>query len=172
MIDKVRVHEIAKELGIKSKEVVDKATEMGLDVKTASSGVSPDEAEKIMNYIMNPAAAAPKPKPVVKKAPIKDEPATDVSESEERVEPKNETAPAKEEAAEVKAEKEAAAIAKEDEQNAAKAAAIAARAAPAVEEVAEEAPATEEVVAEEAPAAEEVKAEEAPAAEAAPEATA
>ena len=62
MIDKVRVHEIAKELGIKSKEVVDKATEMGLEVKTASSGVSPEEAEKIMNYIMNPAAAAPKPK--------------------------------------------------------------------------------------------------------------
>jgi len=75
MIDKVRVHEIAKELGIKSKEVVDKATEMGIDVKTASSSVSTEEAEKIMNYIMNPAATAPKPKPVVKKAPKKEEPA-------------------------------------------------------------------------------------------------
>jgi translation initiation factor IF-2 len=110
MIDKVRVHEIAKELGIKSKEVVDKATEMGLDVKTASSGVSPDEAEKIMNYIMNPAAAAPKPKPVVKKAPKKEEPATEVSQSEESVETKSESAPAKEVKkadTEVKAEKEA-----------------------------------------------------------------
>ncbi len=74
MIDKVRVHEIAKELGIKSKEVVDKATEMGLEVKTASSGVSPEEAEKIMNFIMNPASfTPPKPKPVIKKAPKKEE---------------------------------------------------------------------------------------------------
>ena len=107
MIDKVRVHEIAKELGIKSKEVVDKATEMGLDVKTASSGVSPDEAEKIMNYIMNPAAAAPKPKPVVKKAPKKDESATEVKPVEESIETKSEVAPVKavkETAKEVKAE--------------------------------------------------------------------
>ena len=79
MIDKVRVHEIATELGIKSKEVVDKAIEMGLDVKTASSSVSPEEAEKVMNYIMNPAAATPKP--VVKKAPKVEEPA-----KEEKVE--------------------------------------------------------------------------------------
>ncbi|MBU1642534.1 translation initiation factor IF-2 N-terminal domain-containing protein, partial [bacterium] len=34
MSDKVRVHEIAKELGINSKEVVEKAAEMGLDIKT------------------------------------------------------------------------------------------------------------------------------------------
>ncbi len=110
MIDKVRVHEIAKELGIKSKEVVDKATEMGLDVKTASSGVSPDEAEKIMNYIMNPAAAAPKPKPVVKKAPKKDESATKAPAVEENVETKQETIPVKEAkkaAVEVKTETEA-----------------------------------------------------------------
>ena len=83
MIDKVRVHEIATELGIKSKEVVDKATEMGLDVKTASSSVSPEEAEKIMNYIMNPAAAAPKP--VIKKAPSKEKPAAEVNTEVEAV---------------------------------------------------------------------------------------
>jgi len=56
MMDKVRVHEIAKELGINSKEVVDKAAAMGLNVKTASSTVSMEEAEKIMNYIMSGAA--------------------------------------------------------------------------------------------------------------------
>ncbi len=56
MMDKVRVHEIAKELGINSKEVVDKAAIMGLNVKTASSTVSMAEAEKIMNYIMSGAA--------------------------------------------------------------------------------------------------------------------
>ncbi|MDD2837746.1 MAG: translation initiation factor IF-2 [Sulfuricurvum sp.] len=62
-MDKVRVHEIAKELGINSKEVVDKAAAMGLNVKTASSSVSIEEAEQIMNYIMSGAsteAAAPK----------------------------------------------------------------------------------------------------------------
>ncbi len=69
MNDKVRVHEIAKELGIVSKEVVEKANAMGMSLKTASSSVSMEEAEKIMNYIMNPEAAEPKPKKVtVKKA--------------------------------------------------------------------------------------------------------
>ena len=33
MSDKVRVHEIAKELGIASKEVVDKAATIGVSVK-------------------------------------------------------------------------------------------------------------------------------------------
>lgn len=56
MMDKVRVHEIAKELGINSKEVVDKAAAMGLSVKTASSSVSIEEAEQIMNYIMSGAS--------------------------------------------------------------------------------------------------------------------
>ncbi len=54
MSDKVRVHEIAKELGIASKEVVLKAQEMGLEnIKTASSSISMEEAEKVANYILN-----------------------------------------------------------------------------------------------------------------------
>ncbi|MEA3523110.1 MAG: translation initiation factor IF-2 [Campylobacterota bacterium] len=69
MSDKVRVHEIAKELGIASKEVVDKAATIGVSVKTASSTVSMAEAEKIMNFIMSGAAPQPaKKKIVVKKA--------------------------------------------------------------------------------------------------------
>lgn len=69
MSDKVRVHEIAKELGINSKEVVEKAAEMGLDIKTASSSVSMNDAEQIMNFIMNgaPAPAPAQPKVTVKK---------------------------------------------------------------------------------------------------------
>ncbi|HLD23488.1 MAG TPA: translation initiation factor IF-2 [Sulfuricurvum sp.] len=76
MMDKVRVHEIAKELGINSKEVVDKAAAMGLNVKTASSSVSIEEAEQIMNYIMSGAStetSTPKPSPkttVSEEAPI------------------------------------------------------------------------------------------------------
>ncbi len=60
MIDKVRVHEVALEMGIASKEVINKATEMGIEVKSAQSTVSMEQAEKIMNYIMNGEVAAPK----------------------------------------------------------------------------------------------------------------
>jgi translation initiation factor IF-2 len=94
MVDKVRVHEIAKELGIASKEVVDKAAVMGLDVKTASSSVSMEDAEKIMNFIMSgaPAPTPAKPTVTVKKAAAKEEateaqeaaPAADTEVSEEK----------------------------------------------------------------------------------------
>jgi len=77
---KVRIHEIADELGIKSKEVVEKARELGLDVKTASSGVSPEDAQNIVNYVMTgtlPASAAPKkspePKREVKRVKVSEE---------------------------------------------------------------------------------------------------
>ena len=53
MTEKVRVHEIAKELGITSKDVVKKASDMGLEIKSANSSVSMQEAEELMNYIMN-----------------------------------------------------------------------------------------------------------------------
>jgi len=68
MIEKVRVHEIAKELGIASKDVLDKAKKMGLDVKSAQSVVTMEQAETIANYIINgePAEVA-KPKITVKK---------------------------------------------------------------------------------------------------------
>ncbi len=93
MSDKVRVHEIAKELGIASKEVVDKANAMGMSLKTASSSVSMEEAEKIMNYIMNPDIEEPKPKKVtVKKAAAKEKKGTTpISEPEQKVEPRLET---------------------------------------------------------------------------------
>ncbi len=119
MSEKVRVHEIAKELGIDSKEVVTKAAEMGLVVKSASSSVSMEDAEKIANFIIN-GAPAPKPttpKVTVKKAVKKDE-ETPTSEEKaveetpaEKVEekkPSTETkAPAAEEKAEPAAEKAA-----------------------------------------------------------------
>jgi len=68
MIEKVRVHEIAKELGIASKDVLDKAKKMGLEVKSAQSVVTMEEAEGLANYIMNgePAAA-----PVLEQKPAK-----------------------------------------------------------------------------------------------------
>ena len=88
MIEKVRVHEIAKELGIASKDVLDKAKQMGLDVKSAQSVVTMDDAEQIANYIMNGAPAEPKkPKVSVKK---KEQATSDTPKKEET--PKEEQA--------------------------------------------------------------------------------
>lgn len=66
MIEKVRVHEIAKELGIASKDVVKKASDMGIEVKSAQSSVSMEEADKLMNFIMNGDAASQVVKPAEK----------------------------------------------------------------------------------------------------------
>ena len=49
---KIRIHEIAKEVGMSSKDTVEKAVEMGLEVKAASSGVTPEEAENLINFIL------------------------------------------------------------------------------------------------------------------------
>jgi len=73
---KIRIHEIADELGIKSKEVVEKARDLGLNVKTASSGVSPEDAQNIVNYVMTgvlPASATPNRSPAPKKEGSKKE---------------------------------------------------------------------------------------------------
>lgn len=53
MIEKVRVHEIAKELGIASKDVLKKAIDMGIDIKSAQSTVSMEQADELMKYIMS-----------------------------------------------------------------------------------------------------------------------
>ncbi|MDD2790086.1 MAG: translation initiation factor IF-2 [Sulfurimonas sp.] len=86
MIEKVRVHEIAKELGIASKDVLDKAKKMGLEVKSAQSVVTMEEAEGLANYIMNgePASAAPVAEPKVAKktnsdTPKKETPAAEIT---------------------------------------------------------------------------------------------
>jgi translation initiation factor IF-2 len=60
MIEKVRVHEIAKELGIVSKDVVKKASEIGIEIKSAQSSVTMEQAESLMNYIMNGESATEK----------------------------------------------------------------------------------------------------------------
>ena len=67
MIEKVRVHEIAKELGIASKDVLEKAKKMGLEVKSAQSVVTMEQAESIANYIMNGDDSAQTQKPQIVK---------------------------------------------------------------------------------------------------------
>ena len=70
----VRISEIANELGYNSKEVLEKAIELGLKVKTHSSGVSPEEAAALYTYIQTgeiPEAEALKKKPEKKKPTVK-----------------------------------------------------------------------------------------------------
>jgi translation initiation factor IF-2 len=75
MIEKVRVHEIAKELGIASKDVLDKAKKMGLEVKSAQSVVTMEQAEGLANYIMNGGdSEVTAPEPVVVKKVKSDTP--------------------------------------------------------------------------------------------------
>ena len=52
MDDKVRVYEIAEESGANSSEVITKAAELGMELKSVQSAVSFEDAEEITNYIM------------------------------------------------------------------------------------------------------------------------
>ena len=62
---KPRLHEIAKELGIKSSDVVAAAIEMGMEVKSHQSSVSDEEADKLRARFgaKNTAKAETEPKP-------------------------------------------------------------------------------------------------------------
>ena len=44
---KIKIHEIAKKIGVNSKEVLEKAIELGMEVKTHMSSVTDEEANKI-----------------------------------------------------------------------------------------------------------------------------
>jgi len=95
MTDKVSVSEIARELGIASKDVLEKAKSMGIEVKAAQSKVSMEQAEEIANFIMNGGEAeASKPEPtVVKKAKSdvsKEKEPAEINSTEEKITPKNE----------------------------------------------------------------------------------
>ena len=44
---KIKIHEIAKKINVSSKEVLDKAIDLGINVKTHLSGIEEEEAKKI-----------------------------------------------------------------------------------------------------------------------------
>ena len=56
---KIKVHEIAKEFDIKSSEVVEVLAKMGIEGKTASSGLEDDQAEEVRKKLSGKGAAAP-----------------------------------------------------------------------------------------------------------------
>ena len=79
----VRISELAKELGLPSKEVVEKFAKIGITGKTHSSTVTVDQISRLKDFIAN-GSVKPVQKPkafVVKKA--KPEPAAVVEEKKE-----------------------------------------------------------------------------------------
>ncbi|MEZ4692841.1 MAG: translation initiation factor IF-2 [Aliarcobacter sp.] len=73
MSDKVRVYEIAEEAGASSQDVIAKAKDLGIELKSPQSAVSYEEAEEITKYIMTgkssklPSKSTSKAKKIVKK---------------------------------------------------------------------------------------------------------
>lgn len=95
--NKVKVKEIADELGIKPKEVLDICVEFKISAKAPTSGISMEDAEKIMNFFMKgerpKGLEAPKPKEQPKVEAPKEE---IIKEEIKPVKAKEEIAPVKE----------------------------------------------------------------------------
>ncbi|KHG34808.1 MAG: translation initiation factor IF-2 [Sulfurospirillum cavolei] len=77
-MDKVRITDVAKELGMNNKDILEKAKDIGLDVKGHASSISAEDAEKLANYILTGEGAqttksAAPTKPVEEKKPEKKE---------------------------------------------------------------------------------------------------
>ena len=66
MSDKVRVYEIAEEAGATSAEVIAKAKDLKIELKSPQSAVSFEDAEAITNYIMTGKSPKLEVKPVAK----------------------------------------------------------------------------------------------------------
>jgi len=62
-VSKVRVYELAKELGVESKVIVAKLQEMGEFVRSASSTIEPPVVRRLREEYPAAAAAPEKPKP-------------------------------------------------------------------------------------------------------------
>lgn len=61
-MSRIKISEIANELGYPSKEVIEKAQELGLKVKTHSDCISLEEAERLYEYINSGVAPKTLPK--------------------------------------------------------------------------------------------------------------
>ncbi len=116
-MSKKRLYEIAKELGKESKEVVARAKELGLDVKSHSSSVEEAVAAKIAASFKTVAAPKEEAKPAAPKAsaekkaeksgPAKPAVAKEEAKPAEPVAPKTEKVAAKPQSRNFKAEREA-----------------------------------------------------------------
>ena len=85
----IRVNELAKELGLTSKEVIEKFAQISITVKTHSSSVTPEQCKKLKEFIANGSKVeVKKPKAfIVKKAKSEEKPeVTVVEQKPEKVE--------------------------------------------------------------------------------------
>ena len=67
---KIKIHEIAKEIGLTSKEIIEKANELGIEAKSHMSGVDEKEAEKIKKAFSKNSKSEENKKTVEKSAPV------------------------------------------------------------------------------------------------------
>ena len=89
---KMKVHELAKELEIQSKEVLAFLQEKGFEVKAAQSSVEDEQIALVKGHFGKKAAPAPKAEvktePVKEEAPVKEAPKTEALKSETAPAPK------------------------------------------------------------------------------------
>ena len=108
MSDKVRVYEIAEEAGASSQDVIAKAKDLGVELKSPQSAVSVEDAEEIANYIITGKSAklakkaAPKPKKEVKKVVEETKEVKAEEKTEKKIEEKAEEKKAEPEVKKVK----------------------------------------------------------------------
>ena len=102
MSDNVRVYEIAEEAGASSNDVIKKAKDLGIELKSPQSQTTVEDAEEIVNYIMTGKSKKLQAK---KKVAKKEEPAK-VEETEVAVEEKKQEEPVVEKTTEPEKPKE------------------------------------------------------------------
>jgi len=106
-MDRVKIQEIAVEAGASNAELIEKAKELGYDVKAANSSVTIEEAGILVDYVLNgikPKTVKPKPKIVKKAKVVKEEKAQESIESAKVEASKEEETPANQEVKEVSKE--------------------------------------------------------------------
>ena len=84
MDDKVRVYEVAEEAGASSTEVISKAAELGIDLKSPQSTLTFDQAEEIVNFMVSGKSNKVKAQPAKKEAA---KPKTETKKEEPKVDP-------------------------------------------------------------------------------------
>jgi len=82
-MSKLRVHELAKKLGVDNKEILKALAELGVRGKTHSSAVEPEDAEKVEKLLKKKPAPAVKPKKAAAR-PEKKKPAEGKKTAEEK----------------------------------------------------------------------------------------
>ena len=95
-MSRIRLYEIAKELGKESKEVVARAKELGLEVKSHSSSVEEEASQRIKDSFATKEVAKPLPKKEAAVQPAPKKVAEKTAASVQKEEPKVADAPAAE----------------------------------------------------------------------------